>query len=303
MIFPLVAFVRSERRSAQVRSLLRLPAPGGSSRLTVAALVAVAILVGIGAAQPVFEEWDERPERIDAQVFFALDTSRSMLASAGPGRPTRFTRATATAREMREALGDVPVGITSMTDRVLPHLFPSANRASFDAVLRHSIAVDYPPSDLANNRRATDVGATKTLATGNFFRGAQRRVLVLFTDAETKRFDEGQVAAAFRDSRISAIVLRFWAAGERVYGPEGVEEAYVADPNSASNAGRFASVVNGQAFHESQLEQAIAAARSKLGTGTSVAQVKTADIHPLGPYVLFAALLPLAFLLVRRNLS
>ena len=135
VILPLVAFVRSERRSARVRTLLRLPAPGGSPRLTVVALVAVAILVGIGAAQPVFEEWDERPERMDAQVFFALDTSRSMLAAAGPGQPTRFDRAAAAARQMREALGDVPVGIASITDRALPHLFPSANHASFDAVL------------------------------------------------------------------------------------------------------------------------------------------------------------------------
>jgi hypothetical protein len=303
VILPLIAFVRTERRSAQVRSLLRLPAPGGSSRLTVGALVAVAILVGIGAAQPVFEEWDDSPERIDAQVFFAIDTSRSMLAAAGAGRPTRFDRAVAAARQMRSALGDVPVGIASMTDRVLPHLFPSGNPASFDAVVSHSIAVDYPPSDEASNRRATDLGATKTLATGNFFRGTQRRVLVIFTDAETKPVNEGDLTAAFRDSRISTVVLRFWAERERVYGPDGVENEYVPDANSAANAGRYAALVKGEAFHESQLASAIAAVRSKIGSGTSVTQVKTVDIHPLGPYVLLLALLPLSFLLVRRNLT
>jgi von Willebrand factor type A domain len=303
VILPLIAFFRIERRSAYVRSLLRLPAPGGSPRLTVAALVAVAVLVGIGAAQPVFEEWDERPERIDAQVFFALDTSRSMLASAGPGRPTRFARAAAAAQRMRQALGDVPVGLASLTDRVLPHLFPSGNRQSFDAVLRHSIAVDYPASDEANNRRATDLGATKTLADGNFFRGTQRRVLVIFTDAETNPIKEGDLTAAFRDSRISTIVVRFWGQRERVYGPEGVEEEYVADADSAGNAGRYAALVKGEAFHESQLLAAIESVRSKLGSGTSVTNVKTADIHPLGPYVLLLALVPLSFLLVRRNLT
>jgi hypothetical protein len=303
VILPLIAFVRTERRSARVRSLLRLPAPGGLPRLTVVALAAVALLVGTGAAQPVVEEWDERPERVDAQVFFALDTSRSMLASAGAGRPTRFDRAAAAARQMREAFGDVPVGIASITDRVLPHLFPSTNRASFDAVLRHSIGVDKPESDLANNRLATDFGATKTIANGNFFRGAQRRVLVIFTDAETKRYDEGQLTGAFADSRIATIMLRFGSEDERVYGPDGVEDEYVPDSNSASLAARYAAVTKGQAFDESKLPAAIEAARSKLGSGTSVTQVKTADVHPLGPYVLLGALLPLSFLLVRRNLT
>lgn len=267
------------------------------------ALAAVAVLAGVGAAQPVVEEWDERPERVDAEVFFALDTSRSMLASAGRGQPTRFDRAAAAARQMRASLGDVPVGIASMTDRVLPHLFPSSNPVSFEAVLTHSIAVDKPESDLANNRLATDLGATKTLADGNFFRGGQRRVLVLFTDAETRRFNEGELIAAFADRRISVIVVRFWDERERVYGPDGLEDEYVPAANSEAAADRYATVLKGEAFHESELAAATEAARSKLGSGTTVTQVKTADIHPLGPYVLMAALLPLGFLLARRNLT
>jgi hypothetical protein len=170
-------------------------------------------------------------------------------------------------------------------------------------VVQHSIAVDYPPSDEASNRRATDLGATKTLATGNFFRGTQRRVLVIFTDAETKPVNERDLTAAFRDSRISTVVVRFWAERERVHGPDGVEDEYVPDPASAGNAGRYAALVKGEAFHESQLASAIEAVGSKIGFGTSVTQVKTVDIHPLGPYVLLVALLPLSFLLVRRNLT
>jgi hypothetical protein len=66
-ILPLVAFVRTERRAERVRSLLRLAAPGGSPRLTVAAIVAVALLVGIAAAQPVIEDWDDRPGDLRAR--------------------------------------------------------------------------------------------------------------------------------------------------------------------------------------------------------------------------------------------
>ena len=167
VILPLVAFVRTERRAERVRSLLRLAAPGGSPRLTIAAIVAVALLVGIAAAQPVLEEWEDRPERVDAQVFFALDTSRSMLASAGPNEPSRFERAVAAARRIRDELGDVPVGVASLTDRVLPHVFPTTNKASFDSVLQWSIGVDRPPSDRAENRRATSLESTSFFARGS----------------------------------------------------------------------------------------------------------------------------------------
>jgi hypothetical protein len=295
--------VRTERRAERVRSLLRLAPPGGSPRLTVAALAALALLVGIGTAQPVFEEWDERPERVDAQVLFAFDTSRSMMASRGAGEPTRFDRATAAARQLREALGEVPVGIASMTDRVLPHLFPSSNPRSFDSVLSHAIGVDYPPSDAAGDAKTTDLGTTKFIPEGNYFRGSQRRLLVLFTDAETKRIDLDELTGAFGSSGIKTILLRFWAEGERVYAPDGVEEAYVPDPGSASMAERYAQAVDGETFDENELPAAIEAARSNLGSGSEITLVKTADIHPLGPYVFLAALVPLGFLLWRRNLA
>ena len=261
------------------------------------------MLVGIGAAQPVLEEWDERPERVDAQVFLALDTSRSMLASAGPGKPSRYERAAAAAKGLREALGDVPIGIASMTDRVLPHLFPTSNPRSFDSVLRYSIGVDRPASDEAGNTRATDLEATKAFADGNYFRGGQRRLLVVFTDAESKSIDSGELARAYEDAHIETIMVRFWAEGERVYGPDGVEEAYVPVADSAAVAERYAQAVKGETFDEGELGAAFQAARSKLGSGTEVTYVKTADIQPLGPFVLLAALFPLGFLLWRRNVA
>jgi hypothetical protein len=303
VILPLVAFVRTERRAERVRSILRLAAPGGSPRLTVGALIAVAVLVGVAAAQPVLEDWDDRPERVDAQVFLAFDTSRSMLASRGSNQASRFERAIVAARRMREELGDVPVGIATVTDRVLPHLFPSTNRASFEAVLRWSIGVDRPPSDRAENRRATDLGTTSFFVSGNYFRGARHRVLVLFTDAESNRIRPEVLTAEFAGSGVNVILLRFWAEGERLYGPEGVEEAYSPDPESAEIAARYAQAVKGETFDENEVPAAIEAVKSKLGSQAAITRVKTIDIQPLGPFVLLAAFVPLSFLLVRRNLA
>jgi von Willebrand factor type A domain len=303
VILPLVAFVRTERRAERVRSLLRLAAPGGSPRLTLGALAVVAVLVGLAAAQPVVEVWDERPERVDAQIFFALDTTRSMMASAGPGETTRWERAVAAARRIRDAVRDVPVGIASLTDNALPLLFPTTNAGSFDAVLRHSVGIDKPLSEEAQDRQATDLGATRFFATGNFFRGARRRILVVFTDAQTKPYDVGELTGDFSGGRVATILVRFWRDREFVYGPDGIEQAYVPDPGSAAAAQRYAQQVRGEVFHEDELNAAIEALRAKLGTDSTITRVRTVDIRPLGPYVLIAALLPLSFLLVRRNLA
>lgn len=303
VVLPLFAFVRTEQRAERVRSLLRLAAPAGSPRLTAAALAVLALLVGIAAAQPVVEQWDERPERVDAQVFFALDTTRSMMASAGPGESTRWDRAVAAARRMRSAIRDVPVGIASLTDGALPLLFPTTNAGSFDNVLRHSIGVDKPLSDQAENRQATDLGATRFFASGNFFRGARRRVLVVFTDAQTKPYDAAELIGEFSVSGVAVVLVRFWRDREFVYGPDGIEEAYAPDPASAVAAQQYAQQVRGEAFHEDQLDAAIEAVRTKLGSKAAITRVRTVDIEPLGPYVLIAALLPLSFLLIRRNVA
>ncbi len=98
--------------------------------------------------------------------------------------------------------------------------------------------------------------------------------------------------------------MRLWAERELVYGPEGVESAYVPDPaGAAAAAERYATLVKGKAFDEGELDSAIQTARSALGSKGSITRVRTVDIQPLGPFVLLAALLPLSFLLVRRNLA
>jgi hypothetical protein len=189
-----------------------------------------------------------------------------------------------------------------MTDRVLPHLFPSSNPVSFDAVIRHSIAVDRPASDQAENRVATDLGTTGYFASGNFFRSARRRVLIVLTDAESKRFDVEKLTGEFARARITPYLIRFWDPAERVYGPEGVEGAYSPNPGSIELAQTYARAVKGEAFDERELPAAIEAIKSKLGSESAVTRVRTVEIQPLGPFVLIAAVLPLGFLLVRRNL-
>ncbi len=303
VILPLVAFARSEQRSEHVRSVLGLAPPGGSRRQTIAAIAALAVLAGIGAAQPVVEQTREHPARTDAQAFVLLDTSRSMLASSAPGEATRFERAQEAAREFRAALPELPMGIASLTDHVLPLVFPSANPETFDRVLRYSIGVDRPASREANNTVASALNATIAVPERNFFRGPRRRLLVVFTDAETQRLRPGRLAARFGESGIETILVRIGNPSERIYRSNGEVEPYEPAPGSESAAALYAEAVAGRAFAEDELDDAIAAAREAIGPGRSTVRVEASDVRPLGPFVFLAALVPLGFLLWRRNLA
>ena len=303
VILPLVAFVRSEQRSARVRSLLRLTPPGGSRRQTVAAIIVLALLVGLGAAQPILEESKQYSARTDAQAFVLLDTSRSMLAAPAAGEATRFERAAAAARRFRESLSGLPIGIASLTDRVLPHVFPSANPDTFERVLGNSIGVDRPASREANNTRASALDATMVVPERNFFRGARRRLLLIFTDAETQRLHPHRLETQFRGSGIDTILVRIGGPTERIFAAGGDVEPYVPGPPSAPAPDDYAAAVGGRAFSEDELDEAVDAARDTLGTGPTRPRVEASDVRPLGPFVFVAALVPLSFLLWRRNVA
>ena len=62
-----------------------------------------------------------------------------MLATSAPGAPTRFARAVAFALRLRDRLGNAPVGVASLTDHPLPHLFPTADRLAFTLVLKRAL--------------------------------------------------------------------------------------------------------------------------------------------------------------------
>ena len=101
--------------------------------VTVLAFVATGALVGIAAAQPVVEQTRTLRERTDAEAFVVIDVSRSMLAQSGTGSPRRLERAKTFAKTFGAALPEIRFGVVSITDRTLPHLFPSADREVFDA--------------------------------------------------------------------------------------------------------------------------------------------------------------------------
>src|SRR5882672_8094383 len=110
--------IASLRRAARARTLgfsaSRLPAASGC--LTVAVL----LLVALAAMQPAVLRSAPERTRNDTQTWIAIDTSNSMLASAGPGGRSRLAQAQSDALSLRRRLGDLKVGLAVMTSRVLP---------------------------------------------------------------------------------------------------------------------------------------------------------------------------------------
>src|SRR5262249_54862857 len=127
-IVPVAAALLHGRRDRRVRHVLELSAPRRWTRASAAVVGAAAIgLLATAAARPAVETGSSNHIRTDAQIFFVVDSTRSMLARE-PGGVTRFDRARQVAERMQAAIPDVPAGVASLTDRPLPHLFPTTNR-------------------------------------------------------------------------------------------------------------------------------------------------------------------------------
>jgi von Willebrand factor type A domain len=299
---PLAAHALLELRARRVSQRLGLEPPPLRSRLGVpGAIAVVAGLLGIAAAQPVISGTRTRVGRSDAQVYVLFDTSRSMQAQASANAPTRLARAKRLALQFRHGIPDVPVGIASLTDRVLPHLFPSLDADVFQSTLKDSIGIERPPPAGTENL-ATDYNSLGDAATNNYYRDAVRkRLLVVFSDGESRFFDEVVLARKLEKGRVHVLFVHLWSPDEKIYlKKNNVDPGYRPDPQSVSAARRIASSGGGQVLGE-EPDVLVKAAKAFLGSGVETKLREQRTRVSLGPYVALAALLPLGFVLLRRN--
>jgi von Willebrand factor type A domain len=301
---PLAVLRARARRIDRIRSALGLGAePGGSRTAHAVALVALCALLALAAAQPVVTTSRTLTERTDAQVFLVLDTSRSMLASAGPGEPTRFDRSRDLAQGLADRLPEVPIGIASFTDRVLPHLFPTVDRGLFTATLEKTMGVESPgPGIFYVGARATSYEVLAHLPQRNFFTPATtRRVVVVFTDGETRPVGASLPAAFEKEPRIETAFVRLWEGSERINVTGVAEVGYAPDPRSEGELERVAASIGGVVVGEGESGRLAEVVRELVGTGPTRARENEATRRSLMPWVALAAALPLGFVLLRRN--
>jgi len=305
VVAPVAAFVLGEHGRRRVNALLRFGEPSMSARVAPAvALVVIAALFGLAATQPTLVRRSQQHVRTDAEAWFVLDTSLSMKATSGPGSPTRFQRAQSLAIRLRNELGDVPVGVASITDRALPHLFPTPDSDTFDVTVRRAMGIERPPPTDGFSTRITTLGSIARVASDNFFAPtAQKRLVVVFTDGETKPFVDESLGTLFKaPPGVHAIFVRIWGAKERVYDGRRADPLYRPDPLSATYIQQLAATTGGISVDAGDFGDLVKAARKDLGHGPTQVLQKEQRRLELAPYLAGFAFLPLGFLLWRRNL-
>ncbi len=298
------ALVAARRRSAATAASLGLPAAGRRSTLVDLGLIAlVSGLVALAAAQPVVARSESTHGRKGAEVLVVMDVTRSMLARRAPSEPTRLDRARAVAKRLRNAIPETRVGVASLSDRVLPHLFPTLGANAFAAVIDRAIGIERPPPD-RRARRATAFAALGDLGRVAFFRpDSVRRIAVVVTDGETIPVDLETMSDRLREGRVSTIFVQVWRGDEAVFDDQGVRDpAYRPDPTSSRSLRLVAGAVGAPVVNEGDTRALVAAVRERLGTGPLAPQGRQLVSKELAPQALLAAFVPLAFLLYRRNL-
>ena len=298
-----VALALGERRASRVRALLRLRAPSRRARIAaVAAIVLVAALLGVAAARPVVDEAHARYLRTDAEAIVAIDVSRSMLAAGSPTSPTRLARARRIAKALRTAIPDVPTGVASFTDRMLPNLLPTSDAAVFAATVDRSVGIERPPPG-GDALTVTTFGAVAApVRDGYFTPGRRRRVLVILTDAESRDFDAARLSALRDAPGLETVLVRIGSDREHVYGADGLPEADFRPDPTAQIVKRFVEATGARAFGEGDLAGAESAVREDAGRGARVRAGSESTSTDVAPYLVLVAFLPLGLILRLRNM-
>ena len=303
VVLPLAAFALLEVRGRRVSAQLRLEPPPLRTRLGVPGAIAiVAGLLGIAAAQPVISGTHMRVGRSDVQVYVLFDTSRSMLAKKSPGSPDRLARAKRLALHLRQSLGDVPFGIASLTDRMLPHLFPTLDADVFSSTLRDAIGIERPPPD-GTETLATDYNSLGDAAADNYYEpSVKKRLLVIFSDGESRYFDDVVLGRTLKQGHVRILFVHVWNPREEIFlKGNRPDPGYRPDPQAPASARRVASAGSGELIGEDEGEL-VSKAKAFVGSGPETKLREQRTRVSLGPYVALATLLPLGFVLMRRNL-
>jgi hypothetical protein len=293
VLLPLGAAAHGRIRTAALARALGLdPPPRWSLGPRSAAAAAAVALLGLAATQPALSDDALVRTRTDVAVLFVLDTSRSMAASLTPTSPTRLARAIKAAVQLRSAIPEVPAGVATFTDRVLPDLLPVPDVAGFDAVLERAVTIEDPPP-ITQAVRATTYGALDDIATGNYFDPrVTRRVIVLLTDGESNPFDPdalGRELGVQEGYRFLAI--RFWNANEAVFDANGQPEpAYHPDPTGSVLLAELAAALGGRSFEETETGAAASYLRQIVGRGPTSRAQRVLGQRALAPYVAGLAL-------------
>lgn len=288
-IAPLVTLTIRERAYARARVTLGLRLPG-LARVLVrpVGLVVLAALVAAAAAQPAVRATDSTPVRSDAELLLTFDVSRSMQATATPGGVVRLERARALGRQVHGALSDVPTGVATLTNRMMPLVFPTGDERGVTAVIDHSLRLMQPQPAALTAARASSLAALSLAADRSYYNpSARKRALVVFSDLDSDFFSLEGTLQLLRKHRIEPFLVRVAAPGERIFDAAGRPNAYVPESTVTVDGLRRA---RWHAFEENESARLVTEIRAYLGRGPVEASGLVESQRNLAPWLALAAL-------------
>lgn len=291
------------RRAAAAAAMLGLrQSSRRSGAVDAGLLLAVAVLVALAAAQPVVSATGSRSGREGSEVIVVVDVTRSMLAQRSSTEPSRLDRARRLAKEVRVAVPDVRFGLASLTDRVLPHLFPTLSENAFAAAIDRAVGIERPPPD-RRARRATALAAIGGLGRAAFFdESTTNRLALVITDGETIPADLSALRSRLEQGRVETMFVHVWRPDEAIFDERGAAgTAYRPDPTAARALARIAGAIDARVFSELEARELAAELRRRTRDEALVGQARELRSKELAPYVAVVAGLPLLLLLWRRN--
>jgi hypothetical protein len=294
-----------ERRLQRLRDLLGLRrAAAGSSIGVGAAIAALCLLLTLAATQPVIASATTKKGRADTDVYFVFDVSRSMSARASASAPMRLARARRDGETLRGLLPDLAIGVASLNDRLLPHLFPTVSSTAFAATVERALGINKPRAALfyGSAGLGTKLASIGDLATEGYFAAAQKRVAVVFTDGETLRQGLSALPSQLQQAHVRTFFVRYWDAHERIFDQAGgVDAGYVADPASGPLLDALARSLETKVFREGDAGGVARAIRAAVGHGPHGTRERDLGSFSLAPYLVALAFPLLAFILLRRH--
>ena len=174
----------------------------------------------------------------------------------------------------------------------------------FGSGLQRSVGIEPPPPDRAAGAVLTAFDALAPLQTHNFFApGARRRVAVIVTDGETSPVSQLTVAALRRPPLLRLVLVRVWRPSERIFRPAtATDRSYRSDPASTETLRAFTRDTGARLYSEAEVGRAAGEVARLLGRGQPVRAGSQVSAQPLAAWAFGLALIPLGYLLWRRNL-
>ena len=208
------------------------------------------------------------------------------------------------ASQIRRALPEVRVGIASLTDRVLPHLFPSTDEGVFEATIERSLAIERPPPRSSFLTGATSLNALATMRGLHFFTPTSTaRVVIVLTDGESDPVSNARLGGLFRrDPAIGLVFVQFWGRGRegllagrsRAAVRRGSVRAL--DLRSTRGVDERRRLLGGRAWEPRRARYGRCSA-----AGRRVVEGENAGKVALAPYLAVVALFPFGLFLWRRD--